>query len=122
MEYTKFRTGTFSVEVAVSELRNALKGKEISEYEHIIRGLCLEDSEPVYCKAYGTKEAAMVDLEPKCKAYMMQGNAKPYYLLEATFVDEYVADEDGEFLYGSTFWSDPVMTDEELHELEEKLF
>lgn len=57
MEYTKFRIGTFSVEVAVSELRNALKGKEISEYEHIIRGLCLGDSEPVYGKAYDTKDA-----------------------------------------------------------------
>lgn len=122
MEYTKFKTGTFSAEVAVRDLRNALKGKEINEYEHIIRGLCLEDSEPVYGKVYDTKDAAMVDLEPKCKAYMMQGNASSYYLLEATFVEEYVVDEDGDFLYGSTYWSDSVMTDEELQELGEKLF
>ncbi len=122
MEYTKFRTGTFSVEVAISDLKSALKGSEISEYEDIIRGICLKDSEPVYGKVYGTKEAAMIDLEPKCTAYRIQGNAGLYYLLEATFVDEYVADEDGDFLYGSTYWSDSVMTDEELHELDDNLF
>ena len=116
-KYEKRETKWFHAEIKESDMRKALKGKDISEYPDILSTLVLGDPNPCACEAGE-------DLRASCDYYVygLIGYCYYYYVVKIPMTEIYKVNEDGEFVEGSDYtYSDKTWDLETLEELQKEI-
>lgn len=104
--------------ITVYELKKFQTEITYKDRKNINDGCCLEDENPESIHKFYDKETALKELDKyKPELRKLSGGSGSYFLVTEYAVEAYEADEDGEFVDGSVYYTNEFEWNEEIENI-----